>query len=224
MVTTWARSSASPPDRAGSPAVPPDTAGSPAVPQDRAISLPSIFGILSATIPNESDIFIHVLTNVLKQPSDGPLARDLNEAGINEINNLLTLDHHSRNALTYKWDDGTIKPLPIGYKNLLRVLKIFADYCQNTGMPIEDWTTVTKRDFVDFRTSHAGLALSEKSNAFSNSAPTPVIVPTPSPPAPKQKDLLSKFKKGIKWDASLFVVLKDLKQWDSWHCLTVAQA
>jgi len=47
---------------------------------------------------------------------------------------------------------------------------------------------------------------------------------TPSPPAPKQKDLLSEFKKGIKWDASLFVVLKDLKQWDSWHCPTVAQA
>ncbi len=43
-------------------------------------------------------------------------------------------------------------------------------------------------------------------------------------PTPKQKDLLSKFKKGIKRDASLFVVLKDLKQWDSWHWSTVAQA
>ncbi len=91
-------------------------------------------------------------------------------------------------------------------------------------MPIEDWTAVTKRDFDDFRTSRVGLALSEKSDAFSNSTPTPVIAPTPSPPAPKQKDLLSKFKKGIKRDVLLFVVLKDLKQWDSWHCSTVAQA
>ncbi len=114
--------------------------------------------------------------------------------------------------------------LSIGYKNLIRVLKIFADYCQDNGTPIEDWTAVTKRDFDDFRTSCAGLALLEKSDAFSNSAPTPVIAPTPSPPAPKQKDLLSKFKKGIKRDVLLFVVLKDLKQWDLWHCSTLAQA
>jgi len=76
---------------------------------------------------------------------------------------------------------------------------------------------ITKQDFDNFRTSHDGLALSEKSNSFSGSMPTPVITPTPYMPTPKQKDLLSKFKKGIKRDASLFVVLKDLKQWDSWH-------
>ena len=91
-------------------------------------------------------------------------------------------------------------------------------------MPIKDWTAVTKRDFNEFRTSHAGLALSEKSNAFSTSAPTPVMATTPSPPAPKQKDILAEFEKGIKWDASLFIMLKDLKQWDSWHRSTVAQA
>ncbi len=118
----------------------------------------------------------------------------------------------------YKLSDGSVKPLPIGYKNLLRVLKIFVDYCQDKGMPIDDWTAVTKRDFNDFRTSHDSLAPLEKSNSFSVSAPTPVIAHTPSAPAPKQ------FKKGIKQDALLFVVLKDLKQWDSWHCSTVAQA
>ncbi len=166
---------------------------------------------------------MHVLTNVLKQPSDGPLARALDEAGINEMNDLLTLDHQSRNALTYKLDDGTVKPLPIGYRNLLRVLKIFADYCQDKGMPIDDWTAVTKRDFDDFRTSRDSLALSEKSDSFSISASNPVISPTPYMPTPKQKDLLSEFKKGIKRDASLFVILKDLKQWDSWHRSTVAQ-
>ncbi len=226
-MTTWAGSSASPLDRARSPVVQPDRAGSPTAPPNRAMTTPvpsSMIGILSTTIPNESDIFIHVLTNFLKQPSDSPLAQAIHEAGINEINDLLTLDHQLRNALMYELDDGTVKPLPIGYKNLLRVLKIFTDYCQDKGMPIEDWTAATKRDFDDFRTSHVGLALSEKSDAFSNSTPTPVIAPTPSPPTPKQKDLLSEFKKGIKRDVLLFVVLKDLKQWDSWHHSTVAQA
>jgi len=229
MVSTRAGSSTSPPDRAGSPPAPPDGTGTQAVLPDRVATPPvpsRMFGTLSAPIADESDVFKHVLTNVLKQPSDSPLARALDEASINEINDLLTLDHHSRNVLTYKHLDDTNKPLPIGHKNLIRVLKIFADFCQDSGRPIEDWTTVTKKDFDDFRTSRAGLALSEKNDTFSISTPNPVIVPSPSPspPAPKQKDLLSKFKKGIKRDASLFVILKDLKQWDSWHRSTVAQA
>ncbi len=138
MVTTQAGSSASPPDRDGSPPAPPDGAGSQAMLPDRVATPPvssGIFGNLSAPILDESDIFNHVLMNVLKQPSDSPLLQALDEAGINEINDLLTLDHQSRNALTYERDDGTVKPLPIGYKNLIRVLKIFADFCQDLACP-----------------------------------------------------------------------------------------
>jgi len=102
------------------------------------------------------------------------------------------------------------------------VLKIFVDYCQDIGLFIDDWTGVTKRDFDDFRTSHARLALPEKSDAFSISTPNSIIALTSS--APKQKDLLSEFKKGIKRNALLFVLLKNLKQWDSWHCSTMTQA
>jgi len=40
----------------------------------------------------------------------------------------------------------------------------------------------------------------------------------------KKKDLLSNFKKGVKRDASVFNVLKDPKQWDSWHWSILAQA
>jgi len=142
-------------------------------PQDRAISPPSMVGVISAPIPNKSDIFNHVLSNVLRQSSDSLLIRALDEAGINEISDLLTLDHQLRNALMYEQDDGTVKPLPIGYKNLIRVLKIFADYCQDNGTPIEDWTAVTKRDFDEFRTSHARLALSKKSAHFLFPLPLP---------------------------------------------------
>ena len=60
------------------------------------------------------------------------------------------------------------------------------------------------------------MIATEKSNVFSSLTPTPA-------PIPKQKDLLADFKKGIKRDASLFMVLKDPKEWDSWHCSTVAQ-
>jgi len=64
------------------------------------------------------------------------------------------------------------------------------------------------------------MSLSEKSDAFS----TPTTAPTPPPPPARQKDLLAEFKKGIKRDASLFTVLKDPKQWDTWHCSTMTQA
>jgi len=87
MVTTWAGSSASPPDRAQSPSAPPDRANSPAELPDRAATplvSSSMFGNLS--VPTESDILVHVLTNVLKQPSDSPLVCALEEASINEIN------------------------------------------------------------------------------------------------------------------------------------------
>jgi len=56
MVTTQSRSSAAPPDGAGSPPAPSNVAGT-----------------FSAALPDESDIFRHVVTNVLRQPSDGPL-------------------------------------------------------------------------------------------------------------------------------------------------------
>jgi len=182
MVTTWAGSSASLQGRAATPPAQPDGTDAAAAPQDRAVSPPGMVGVISAMIPTESDIFVHVLTNVLRQPSDGPLARALDEASINEVNDLLTLDHQLRNALTYKQDDGTVKPLPLGYINLIRVLKIFADYCQDSGMPIDDWMAVTKRDFDEFRRSRDGLALTEKSDVFTISAPTPIIVPTPAKP------------------------------------------
>ncbi len=103
MVTTRAGSSASPPDRADSPPAPPDGTGSlPALP-DRSATPPvssSMFGNFAA--PTEADILAHVLANVLRQPSDSPLARALDEAGINEINDLLTLDHHTRKLVSMR--------------------------------------------------------------------------------------------------------------------------
>jgi len=97
-----------PPDEAGNPAAPPDRAGSSAVSSGRAGSPeapPDMTGILSAALLDESNILKYVMANVLKQPSDSPLVWVLDGAGINEITDLLTLDHHSRNSLTYKLDD-----------------------------------------------------------------------------------------------------------------------
>ncbi len=63
------------------------------------------------------------------------------------------------------------------------------------------------------------MAATERIETLSSSTPNPAAAPPP-----KHKDLLAEFKKGIKRDASSFMVFKDLKQWDSKHHSTVAQA
>jgi len=66
---------------------------------------------------------------------------------------VLALSQQERDALTFRLDDGTEKPLAIGHKNLLRTLKIFANSCLADGSPIVDWTVITKEDFDDFKCS-----------------------------------------------------------------------
>jgi len=83
-------------------------------------------------------MFHHVVTIVHKQPKDEPLAKALVQGGIQEIMGVLALSQQKRDALTFLLDDGTEKALPIGYKNLLRALKIFANHCQANGHPIGD--------------------------------------------------------------------------------------
>jgi len=155
-----------------------------------------------------------VVTGVLKQAKDGLLVKALDGGGVHEIIDVLTLKP-ARDALTYQEDDGTVKPLSIGQKGMLRTLKIFANYSQAYGSPIEDWTVITIKDFDDFRCSEACMIATEKDNTI----PSPIPAPTH-----KKKDLLSDFKKEIETDASLFNVLKDPKQWDLWQCSTLAQA
>jgi len=54
---------------------------------------------------------------VLKQAKDGPVAKALNQGGIHEIMDVLTLSQPSRGAHTHQEDDGTVsKALSIGHK------------------------------------------------------------------------------------------------------------
>jgi len=53
----------------------------------------------------------HVVTVVLKkQPKDGQFAKALDQGGIQEIMDVLTLSQPARDALIYQEDDGNVKP------------------------------------------------------------------------------------------------------------------
>jgi len=78
---------------------------------------------------------------------------------------------------------------------MLMTFKIFANVCQISGASIDNWTAVTKKNFDDFRCSEVCMIATEKHDAFSS--PTPASASAPAS-VPKQKDLLSDFKKGTK--------------------------
>jgi len=66
----------------------------------------------------------YVVMVILKQPTDGPLSKALTCVAIHTTSDILALSQPARDALTYQDDNGTVKPLAIGHKNRLRVLKM----------------------------------------------------------------------------------------------------
>jgi len=74
--------------------------------------------IRSASSPRDGEATLeHVVTVILKQPTDGPLSKALACAGIHTTSDILALTPSTRDALTYHDDFGIVKPLPIGHKN-----------------------------------------------------------------------------------------------------------
>jgi len=78
------------------------------------------------------------VTVVLKKAKDGPLAKALSHADIDDIMNLLAPSPLERDVLTVPLDDGIKKLLSVGHKSMLHALKIFTNFCQANDNPIED--------------------------------------------------------------------------------------
>jgi len=95
----------------------------------------------------------HVVTEILKQPMDGTLAQALDRAGISEVFDLLILSQVDHDSLTFLDMEGLVTPLPLGLRNLLKVVRIYGPFCSAQGKPIEDWTEVSKGEFDAFRCS-----------------------------------------------------------------------
>jgi len=90
----------------------------------------------SSPLPDGKVMLEYVVTVVLKQAKDGPLAKALDATSVQEINDVLLLNQPTRDDLTFQLDDGTVKPLSNGHKNMLRALKIFANFLLAEGSPL----------------------------------------------------------------------------------------
>jgi len=64
------------------------------------------------------------------------LSKALAHTGIHTTSDIIALLQSAQDALTYQDDYSIVKPLLIGHKNQLRVLKFFATYHEANGSPI----------------------------------------------------------------------------------------
>jgi len=134
--------------------------------------------------PDGKAMLEHVVTIVLKHAKDGLLAKTLLDGGaIHENYWCLHSQPTNKGCPHLPGRQSHCEALSILYKGMLRMLEIFANYCQASSAPNDNWNAVTMKHFVDFRFSKACMIATENNDTF-------FLLPLPTP---KQKNLLSDF-------------------------------
>ena len=151
----------------------------------------------------------HVISTVLDYPDDGPLAKALAEAGCTQIHDFIACTPEECADMTHKKDDGSDGKLAAHVRNRVKAFQHHVMHRHNAGNAIADYQSLTQDEFDTFRVSPAFIAVQHGLAA---------------PAAAGTKDPVSEFKKGIKRDPSLFEVMKDEKQWDTWQRSTMTMA
>ena len=152
----------------------------------------------------------HVITNVFELPADHVLIAALDQAGIVEIGDVLSMPYDDITDLTYLDDQGTELVVPQGDCARLRIIKYLHQHRIAAGDPINDWTTLTRDDDNSYRVGK------DYDDTLKDSQAPAVRRSSSSVASPQTRDPIAEFKKGIQRDALSFAVYKDKKQWDTW--------
>ena len=159
--------------------------------------------------------FEFIMGTILCTKEDSPLSKAFEKCGVIDVGSIVSLTDTAIDRLRYR-DDSFQPPvngtLGVGYQQLIRVFNAWVETRIDEGNPIHgDWQNkATKADFDEYRLSGFAKYTGTKH------VPTPAAAPpTGSAFAPKPRDLVLEFKKGIKRDPAAFTVMKDNKQWDS---------
>ena len=148
----------------------------------------------------------HVVTVAFDGTDDGPPAKALDKAGCTMTHDLVGLAPADCDSCTCDKDDGMTSPLPAHLKNHIKAFQhcVMCRFDPDTALANEDCVSVTKTQFDTFHVSPAFIAVQQGLAAAAVSGST-------------ARDPLTKFKKSIKCDPSLFKTLKEEKQWDTWQ-------
>jgi hypothetical protein len=151
----------------------------------------------------------YVIVTVMNQPEDGPMAKSLTAAQIDNVEDLGTLLEVDIENLSFIALVG-VDPNPMGpgQRGILRAFIAFIRHRANEDNPIGDnWNEITREEFSMYR-------VGPSFNGTIFGSPSPSNPRTPTAPSTHARDAVADFKRGIKRDPSQFPFLKDDKQWD----------
>ena len=183
------------------------------------------------------------MNEFLKQELDGPVSLSLleytgNVMDIELVLNMTDKEIDSLYYLTPEVDtssppskDEDVKPktilvrreLPTGYKRLVKVFTSFHKHLREEGVEIYfDWSNINLEKFTYYRQY-------DYNGNVTVPAPSRLVKPDVksegvSPNTTIRQTQVEQFKKSIKRDKSDFTVLKDKKQFKSWHQNLIATA
>jgi len=159
----------------------------------------------------------HIVCTVLNQDENGDLMDALKDYGVKAIPDLLSIPPADLATLSCKDDTGGRTPLKGAIRNLLPCFATYVAFKAKRSEPVSgSWTSITKDDLDQFRTNGDYLPM-----AGTGSAPPP---PPPGLPITRKCDVVAEFKKSIKRDPSVYMKLKDIRQWDQYSHSTKAHA
>ena len=162
----------------------------------------------------------HVVGSVLDQDPDAPLRLALEKEGVSNITHLLIMPEATIDAMTYDDPgDGTHAatadmPLQKVHKWTLKAFQSYAWYRSDVegadNANLDEWRAIDHGEFQNFQLNIF------PSLGHTNTPVHGAIAGRPgaarSPPSP-----LAEWKKGVKRDMTLYIELKQDKEWDRWN-------
>jgi hypothetical protein len=161
----------------------------------------------------------YVIVTVMNQPEDGPIAKSLTAAQIDNVEDLGTLLEADIENLFFIALVGADRThMGPGQRGIsVRAFIAFIRHRANEDTPIGDnWNEITREEFSTYQ-------VGPPFNGTIFGSPSPSNPGTPAASSTHARDAAADFKRGIKRDPSQFPILKDDKQWDGWNHSYIAQ-
>lgn len=171
----------------------------------------------------QATIFLHFMDNIVTDNADKEFAATMAYEGCFTLPDILSIPHGDLGTLHFKDADGDPQPAPRFVRSNVVALQGFVHQRQLDGQPLDDsnWMDVTKEEFDSYRLSDAFIQYSQNvGRPFPTTVPSFASANRPT----SSRSPAEEFRRGIKRDPTLFPVLKDEKQWDTWKRNTLAQA
>jgi hypothetical protein len=160
-------------------------------------------------VTTKKSIAQHIIRDVFDFAADSPLEMALTEAAFMDVASWFTVSDDELKGLTYI-DNKVHRPLKLGHFHKLRLYRTYV-YHQHGKDASYDGTDVTKDEFEKFSSSNECIRL------MTLSQPYQTVPANPNAVMSSTQTELATFRKGIKRDASLFPVMNQDSQWDSWN-------